>query len=271
MDLKLNGKVAVVTGASKGIGLAVSIALASEGVRVVAGARTPTAELETLDAVVPVAVDLARAGGPEQLIDRAVEEFGGVDILINNVGKLNGPHFEGFLSVSDEVWQDSLDANLFSAIRASRAALPHIIARGGGSIINISSVNAFRPDPSIIDYSASKAALTSLSKTLSMEFGPQGVRVNAISPGPVRTPMQDELGDILAAAMDTDRAGAHQALIDGLGGVSINTFTEPEEIAALVLFLVSNRVGARLALAPPTPPGMRVRTGRFAQHSRKRR
>src|SRR5215510_12138555 len=180
MDLHLADKVAVVTGASKGIGLAVTRALAEEGTRVVAGARQPTDDLTQLAArfqVRPVSVDLATPDGPGRLIDEALSAFGGLDILVNNVGAVR-PRLGGFLSVSDDDWLWGLNINFLAAVRATRAALPHLLDRGGGVIVTISSVNAFLPDPSIIDYTAAKAALTNFSKALSKEVGPRGVRVN---------------------------------------------------------------------------------------------
>lgn len=241
MHIDLTDKVAVVTGASRGIGLAVVRGLSDAGASVVAGARSPGAELETLDRVSSVVVDLATPEGPGSLIDHAIDEHGGIDVLVNNVGGLIEPRFEGFLSVSDADWQRIFEWNFFSAVRASRAALPSLIGRDG-TIINISSVNAILPDPSIVDYSATKAAMANLSKALSMEFGPQGVRVNAISPGPVRTPFwlaDGALADKLAGAMETDRDTAMDGMMQGLGGVATGRFSEPEEIASMAVFLAS--------------------------------
>jgi len=184
MDMQLQDKVAVVTGASKGIGLAVAAALVGEGAKVVAGSRTSTEALAELG-VVAEYVDLASPTGPAQLVTRAVDTFGGVDILVNNVGGLTA-RLGGFLALTDEDWYGAVNLNLMTAVRASRAALPSLMERQG-SIINISSINARLPQPPVIDYAASKAAMTNLGKALAEEFGPQGVRVNTISPGPVRT------------------------------------------------------------------------------------
>lgn len=191
MDLQLAGKAAVVTGAGKGIGLAVTQALADEGVRVVAASRTPTEALSGLAErrdVHFVQVDLARPEGPGETVEEAVARFGGLDILVNNVGAVR-PRADGFLSVGDDDWTWTWTVNFLTAVRATRAALPHLIKSGSGSIVTVSSVNAFLPDPLIIDYSASKAALTNFCKALSKETGPHGVRVNTVSPGPVSTDM----------------------------------------------------------------------------------
>lgn len=245
MDLQLNDKVAVVTGASRGIGLAITAALSAEGARVVAGARSPGDELGDLQGVSVLAVDLATARGPADLVAHAVEEHGGIDILVNNVGGIAAPRLGGFLSVDDADWQTGFELNFFSAVRASRAALPHLVERRG-SIVNVSSVNATLPDPSVVDYAAAKAAMASLSKTLSMEFAAQGVRINAVSPGPVLTTLwtgDGQLADQLATAMGTDRDGAMQGMMSGLGGVPLGRFSEPAEVASLVAFLASDRAG----------------------------
>jgi NAD(P)-dependent dehydrogenase (short-subunit alcohol dehydrogenase family) len=248
MDLGLQDKVVVVTGASQGIGLAVARAFGAEGAKVVAGARRSSPELDALSAeaaVLPVAVDLGTPDGPAGLVERAVETFGGLDVLVNNLGA--GVVRAGFLSVTDEEWQRTFELNLFSAVRACRAALPALIARGSGAIVNLASVNSFQPDPSVVDYGAAKAALASLSKALSMEFGPRGIRVNAVAPGPVRTPFwvgPGGVADQIAEAAGTDREGAFRIAAAGWGGLALDRFfTEPEEVATLVLLLASERLG----------------------------
>jgi NAD(P)-dependent dehydrogenase (short-subunit alcohol dehydrogenase family) len=249
MDLGLQGRVAIVTGASKGIGLAIVKALAAEGVRVIAGARDVTGELSTLagvgvDGVIAMAVDLATADGPRRMAARA-EELGRLDILVNNIGALT-VRLDGFLSVTDEQWQQSLNVNLMSAVRTTRAALPAMLARGSGAIVTISSVNAFLPDPGIIDYTASKAALTNFSKALSKEVGPRGIRVNTVSPGPVETALwlgPDGVAATVAKAAGVDRETARKQVVEQQGGLATGRFTRPEEVADLVLFLASDRAG----------------------------
>src|SRR4051794_13486111 len=163
MDLELAGKVVVVTGASAGIGFSIAQAFADEGAQVVAGARTVT-PLEGLDRVIPVAVDLGVAGGPEQLIARAVEECGQVDVLVNNVGAAR-MRLDGFLATTDEDFEWALQINFFSAVRATRAALAEMVKRGRGVVVNVASVNAFyHPDSVVMDYGAAKAALVNLTK-----------------------------------------------------------------------------------------------------------
>ncbi len=244
MDMQLQDKVAVVTGASKGIGLAVAAALVGEGAKVVAGSRTSTEALAELG-VVAEYVDLASPTGPAQLVTRAVDTFGGVDILVNNVGGLTA-RLGGFLALTDEDWYGAVNLNLMTAVRASRAALPSLMERQG-SIINISSINARLPQPPVIDYAASKAAMTNLGKALAEEFGPQGVRVNTISPGPVRTPLWESdsgFGHALAGAM---AGGDHAGFLEGfpaMAGMTVGRFTEAAEVAALALLLASGQSGS---------------------------
>lgn len=245
MDLHLTGKIAVVTGASKGIGLAVAQALAEEGVHVVAGARERSddlAQLENRYQTHFVSVDLSAPDGPARLIDEAVATFGGLDILVNNVGAAH-PRLGGFLSVSDGDWLATLTLNFLAAVRTTRAALPHLLARKAGAIVTITSVNAFLPDPTVIDYSAAKAALSNFTKSLSKEVGPQGIRVNMISPGPVETALwlgKDGVAQTIAQATGVaPDAIAHQAV----AGTATGRFTRPQEIADLVLLLVSDRAG----------------------------
>ncbi|MGW2031567.1 SDR family NAD(P)-dependent oxidoreductase [Streptomyces sp. NPDC001356] len=243
MELHLKDKVAVVTGASKGIGLAVVEAMSREGVRVVAGSRNSTPELDALRdtyGVTVVQVDLSTAEGAETLVRRAVEQHHRIDILVNNLGAAEPRN--GFLEVDDAEWRRIFDLTFFSAVRTSRAALPHLMGADGAAIVNISSINARLPFPMVVDYSAAKAALTSLNKTLSEEFAPRGVRVNAVSPGPVRTPFWTAPGgfaDATAAAAGTTAQEALDVVVPRNMGISTGRITEPHEVADLVLFLAS--------------------------------
>ncbi len=185
MDLELTGKVAVVTGASKGIGLAVTGAFVDEGARVVAGARTIDS-LTGIDGVTPVALDLIAPDGPARLVQKALDEHGRVDVLVNNVGAVR-LRLDGFLGTSDEEFAWAMEMNFFTALRATRAAIVPMIAAGGGAIVNVASVNAFfEPDAGVLDYGAAKAALVNLTKSLSQEFGPKGIRLNSRVAGPGR-------------------------------------------------------------------------------------
>jgi NAD(P)-dependent dehydrogenase (short-subunit alcohol dehydrogenase family) len=242
MDLGLKDKLAVVTGASKGIGLAITRALAAEGARVVAGSRHTSPELgELVDGgrVYAVAVDLSTADGPQRLID-AAHEHGQISILVNNAGVVT-PRLEGFLAVSDADWLAELNLTFMAAVRTTRAALPDMLAAGHGTIVNVSSVNSFLADPAVIDYCAAKAALANFTKSLALEVGKQGVRVNAVSPGPVSTALW--LGDQGVAATVAQATGGDPSAVAQAQAAQAATgrFTEPSEVADLVVLLASER------------------------------
>jgi NAD(P)-dependent dehydrogenase (short-subunit alcohol dehydrogenase family) len=246
MDLDLNGRVAVVTGASKGIGLAVARTLLEEGAHVVATSRGRSEELDALGAgLVHVPADLMHPEAPAEVIAQAVATFGGLDILVNNAGGpppgTSLPRF-GFLELSDGDWRDMLEFNLLSAVRASRAAIPAMLERGGGAIVNVSSVHGRQPSAVNVDYGAAKAAMINLTKALSEEFGPQGIRVNGVCPGPVRTPWWTDEGgaaDILASHTGSDRDGVMTTVAPEMMRLTTGRLAEPQEIADAVAFLVS--------------------------------
>jgi NAD(P)-dependent dehydrogenase (short-subunit alcohol dehydrogenase family) len=242
MELHLTGKAAVVTGASKGIGLAITRALAGEGAQVVAGARHISAELAQLAAdghVHPVQVDLATPDGPAELVRAAASAFGGLDVLVNNVGGVR-PRTGGFLSVTDDDWTWALTINFLAAVRTTRAALPLLLDRGAGTIVTVASVNSSLPDPLVIDYSAAKAALGNFSKSLSKEVASRGVRVTAVSPGPVSTGLWLGAGGV-AATVARAVGGAPEAVAQKAASESATgRFTQPQEVADLVLFLASD-------------------------------
>jgi NAD(P)-dependent dehydrogenase (short-subunit alcohol dehydrogenase family) len=241
MDLHLAGKVAVVTGASKGIGLAITKALAREGAHVVAGARTIEA-LRGVERTTPVALDLVAPEGPSRLIHRALEQHGRLDVLVNNVGAVR-MRLEGFLGTSDEEFAWAMQTNFFSALRATRAALPAMLSQGSGSVVNIGSVNAFfEPNAGVLDYGAAKAALLNLTKSLAQEFGPKGIRVNDIAPGPVATDLwlgKDGVAASVARATGVDPDTARQNILASIGGMPTGRLTTPEEVATLAVLLAS--------------------------------
>jgi NAD(P)-dependent dehydrogenase (short-subunit alcohol dehydrogenase family) len=243
MDLELKGKVAVVTGGSKGIGLAVVRTLAAEGAHVVAGALTVEA-LAGIDRVTTLAADLVDPGGSQQLVQQAVQQHGRVDILVNNVGGVQ-LRLNGFLEVSDDDFQRSFQLNFFAALRATRAVVAEMIKQGdGGTIVNVASVNSFfHPDGLVIDYGAAKAALLNLAKALSQELGPKGIRINSVSPGPVATDLW--LGDHGVAATIGAATGVDADTVreQAIAGMPTGRFTTPEEVATLVALLASPRTG----------------------------
>jgi NAD(P)-dependent dehydrogenase (short-subunit alcohol dehydrogenase family) len=244
MDLELNGRVAVVTGASKGIGLAILRTLLDEGARVAAASRTPPPVEGDL---LHVPVDLMDPAAPAEVVARAAEVFGGLDILVNNAGgpppgdRL--PH-AGFLARDDAQWQAVLDFNLLSAVRACRAALPLLLDSDAAAIVNVVSAVARQPAPMNVDYSASKAAMLNLTKALSEEFGPRGVRVNSVSPGPTLTPWWTGEGgaaDIVAGWADTDGQSVIATLAPQQMQLTTGRLVAPQEVADAVALLASPR------------------------------
>jgi NAD(P)-dependent dehydrogenase (short-subunit alcohol dehydrogenase family) len=244
MNTNLSGKIAVVTGASKGIGLAISQALAEEGAFVIAGARHNSPELQALEAAGSatfIAADLSTPEGPRALVAAAAER-GGVDVLVNNAGAV-ATRFDGILSVTDEEWADALSVNFLSAVRTTREAIPHMLARGGGSIVMIGSVNATQPEWNIVDYSATKAALASYAKSLSKEFGPKGIRVNTVSPGPVSTDLWLAEGGVADKFASASGGTADDVVAAVSAGAPTGRFTTPREVADLTVFLASSLSG----------------------------
>lgn len=239
MELSLEGRTAIVTGASRGIGLACTRALAAAGASVVAGARAGSDELTELTKSAPVravVVDLAQPDGPASL---AAAVDGPVHILVNNVGSAPARP-EGFAAITDDQWTETLTLNLLAAIRMTRAVVPGMVEQGGGAIVNIGSVNAELPDPLVLDYSVAKAGLHAFAKGLSKEVGPKGVRINTLSPGPVETDLwlgkdgvANSVGRATGVTPDEVRKGAAGASLTG-------RFSRPEEIADLVLLLASD-------------------------------
>lgn len=229
----LAGTVAVVTGGSHGIGLAVVSALAQRGARVITGARSSSLSLDRLVAtaeVTYVPVELTQPEGASTLGEAAGPR---IDYLVNNVGT-SVPRAGGFAQVSDDQWWSSLELNLMAAVRVTRMVLPRMSV--GGCIVTVTSDNARLPDPSLVDYGASKAALANVTKALSFELAPRGIRVNAVSPGPVATRRWStaEARQVAAARMPTGR------------------LTTPEQVAAAVLWLAAgeaaNVTGATLTV-----------------------
>jgi NAD(P)-dependent dehydrogenase (short-subunit alcohol dehydrogenase family) len=240
MDLELTDKVAVVTGANKGIGLAITEALVAEGAHVVGGSLS-TENLDGLDGVTAVAVDLVADDGPDALVRTAIQERGRLDVLVNNVGGVR-IRVDGFLSTSDEEFDWALRMNFFTGLRATRAALGPMLEQGAGSIVNVASVNAFfQPDGATVDYGAAKAAVVNLSKSLSQEFGPRGIRVNCVSPGQVSTDLW--LGEHGVAATIAGATGVDADTVRATATAAIATgrFTTPQEVATLVTLLASDR------------------------------
>ena len=241
MDLELTGKIAIVTGSSKGLGLATARALVEEGCRVTICARgeaTLTEAAAKLTAlagatgpsrVLAVAADLATAEGVATVVARTVETFGGVDILVNNIGLAKGA---GIVDTSDAEWQESFDQTLFPAVRASRLAVPLMRKRGGGAIVMIASIWG-RESGGRMTYNAVKAAEISLAKAMAQQLARDNIRVNSVAPGSIRFP-----GGSWDRRVQED-PDAMAAFV--LSELPFGRFGRPEEVGAAVAFLVSAR------------------------------
>lgn len=248
MDLGLQGKVAVLTGGGRrdGIGWATIRELTEAGAKVVMGdiEIDPAYAEFPAEAVVTRKTDLSRAGNPEALVQFAVEHFGRLDILINNLGVTI--FRQGFIETTDEDWQFTFNTNFMSNVRASRAALPHLV-KSKGVIVSLASTLGLAPVPSLADYSAFKAATLNLTKVLSEEFSPQGVRVMAISPGAVLTPHWTRPGgalEFMAKHQGVDVETMRKDLIPKMFGMTTGRMVAPEEIAAAIVFAASGRGGS---------------------------
>jgi 3-oxoacyl-[acyl-carrier protein] reductase len=238
MDLGLAGKVAIVTGASRGIGRAIALGLAAEGCRVAIAARGEEAlqavarEIEAAGAqALAVAGDLTLPGSVERLVARTAETFGGIDILINNLGG-SGPANKPFLETEPKDWRGVVALNLYPAVEASRLVVPHFRRRGGGCIVIISSIWG-REAGGYAGYNAMKSALNSLSKALARELAPENVRVNAVAPGSILFP---------GGSWDRRRQADPEGIADFVRReLPFGRFGRPEEVANMVVFLCSDR------------------------------
>ena len=241
-DLDLNGRRALVTGGTQGIGEAVVARLREAGVKVLTTARTTPAELP--DANLFVAANVSTAEGCAIVADAARDRLGGVDIIVHVVGGSSAPA-GGFAVLDDDQWHRALDLNLLSAVRLDRALLPAMLEQGAGVIIHITSIQAQLPLPdATIAYAAAKAALSNYSKGLSKEVSPKGIRVVRVSPGWVETEAAVRLVTELAKNTGSDYEGARQGLMKSLGGIPIGRPAQPKEVADLVAFLASPRAAS---------------------------
>jgi len=241
MDLGLTGRRAVVTGGSKGIGLAIASELAGEGAAVSICARNP-------DEVAAAAKQLRELGTtvheqvvdvtvPEQVtgyVDGAADALGGIDILVNNAG---GAHPGTFETLTDDDWHGDLDVKLFSQIRCTRAALPHLRRSAAPRVININAVYAKYPDPRFFATTVNRAACLNLTKALAIEFGPEGILVNSVNIGFVVTPQWENIRNKRAPELSQEEFFAALAAEE----VPLGRFGDVSEVSGLVAFLASDR------------------------------
>lgn len=237
----LKGRRALVTGGTKGIGEATAAALRSAGAKVLATARTWTRGSSDRDFI---QADATTEIGCRKIARAVIDKFGGLDIIVHVVGGSSAPP-GGFAALDDIEWQRELDLNLFPAVRLDRLLVPALIEQGSGVVIHVTSIQGRMPLPqSTTAYAAAKAALSTYSKALSKEVGPNGVRVIRVSPGWVETSAATALVERLAAEAGTDQQVARERLMDSLGGISIGRPARPAEVASLIAFLASDQAGS---------------------------
>jgi NAD(P)-dependent dehydrogenase (short-subunit alcohol dehydrogenase family) len=241
-DLQLEGRRALITGATKGVGAAVVETLLDAGVRIVATARSvPDTGSQGIHFV---AADVSTAQGCATVIQAVSENLGGVDIIVNVLGGSTAPG-GGFAALDDAEWAKELNLNLMPAVRLDRALLPAMVEQRSGVIIHVTSIQHELPLPeSTTAYAAAKAALSTYSKSLSKEVTPKGVRVVRVSPGWVETEAAVHMAERLAEQAGTDYEGGKQLIMNALGGIPLGRPAKPKEVADLIAFLVSPRAGA---------------------------
>ncbi|UYQ95604.1 SDR family oxidoreductase [Chitinophaga horti] len=236
---ELEGKIALVTGGTKGTGKAIADRLAAAGATVITTARNKPEET----AAHFIAADLSTPEGTQKVVTEILATYGQLDILVNNLGSSETPG-GGFAVLSDEDWENTIRTNLLAPVRLDRALLPQMIARKTGVIVHIASIQARLPlYDSTLPYAAAKAGLVNYSKSLSNEVAPEGVRVLTVSPGWIMTTASVRMMERIAASSNTTVEQAGQSVMDALGGIPFGRAAQPEEVAELVGFLVSPRAG----------------------------
>jgi NAD(P)-dependent dehydrogenase (short-subunit alcohol dehydrogenase family) len=230
MDLGLRDKVCIVTGSTAGIGLATARLLAAEGALVVTCGRRAA---PGIGEKVHVVADLSQPGAPEAVVEESVRAFGRLDVLVNNVGFAVQARFE---EVPDEDWDGMWQLNVMSYVRAIRAALPHLRA-ASGAIVNVSSTAGKRPSGGMPHYSVTKAAVLSLSRLVADVYAADGIRCNAVTPGPVATDAW-----LAEGGLADQQGGDRDDVLAKVGaGRPLGRLAEPEEIASVIAFLASER------------------------------
>ncbi|MCI3273410.1 SDR family oxidoreductase [Streptomyces cylindrosporus] len=236
----LDGRRAVVAGGSKGTGLATARRLRDAGAEVVIIARTPP---KTADALF-VQADLSTPDGAASAAAAVAELIGVPDVLVHVTGGSRSPA-GGYAALDDQLWEEELALNLLPAVRLDRALIPGMVARGSGAVVHVTSIQRRMPlHDSTLAYAAAKSALATYSKGLAVEVAPSGVRVNSVAPGFIRT---DGAEHLLARRMSEGgitREAALDDLMQVLGGIPLGRPAEPDEVAELITFLVSDRASA---------------------------
>jgi NAD(P)-dependent dehydrogenase (short-subunit alcohol dehydrogenase family) len=240
-ESEFDGKRVLVTGGTKGAGKAIADRFQRGGATVIITARSAPEE-KTGNHFIQA--DVSNPEGTSKVISETLNHFHGVDIIVHNVGGSSAPS-GGFITVTDEIWQQNFNENLFPAVRLDRGLLPSMIERGSGVIVHISSIQRTLPlYDSTLAYAAAKAALTNYSKALSNEVSPKGIRVVTVSPGFIETDAATRMINRMAEKDKSDYATARQKLMDMLGGIPLGRPNSPDEVAELVVFVASNRASS---------------------------
>jgi NAD(P)-dependent dehydrogenase (short-subunit alcohol dehydrogenase family) len=238
---EFTGKRVLVTGGTKGAGKAIADRFLWGGATVAITARSVPGEKTAAHFI---QADVSTAEGAAKVIKEILNHFHGIDVIIHNVGGSSAPS-GGYITVTDEIWQQNFNENLFPAVRLDRGLLPSMIERGSGVIIHVSSIQRSLPlYDSTLAYAAAKAALTNYSKALSNEVSPKGIRVVTVSPGFIETDAATRMIQRMADKDKSDYPTARQKLMDMLGGIPLGRPNRPDEVAELVAFLASDRASA---------------------------
>jgi len=240
-DNELSGKIALVTGGTKGTGKAIAERLSRAGATVIIVARNAPEVINDQLHFIPA--DLSIPQGTQKIVEEILAMYGRLDILINNLGssKTKGG---GFAVLTDDDWETTIQTNLLAPVRLDRGFLPQMIARNSGVIIHIASIQGRLPlYESTLPYASAKAGLINYSKGLSNEVSPKGVRVITVSPGWIKTTSAIAMMERIAESAGISVEQATQSVMDALGGIPYGRPAEPEEVAELVGFLVSPRAG----------------------------
>jgi NAD(P)-dependent dehydrogenase (short-subunit alcohol dehydrogenase family) len=240
MDLRLKGKVIIVTGTAHGIGNATAARLLHEGAFVIGADIEPQCPDRSENRFKAVEADLVDPAAPRHIVEVALAAHGRLDGLVNNVGGTR--LYPGFQDIPEDQWLGSFEVNFHSARRMTHAALPTLLQQGQGSIVFLASDAARYPAPQELHYSVSKSALLSFSKALALEFSPRGVRSNVVSPGPTRTWMYDApggWGDQAGAALGMDKDAAIEHIFTAIRPLATGRLGRPEDVAPVISYLLS--------------------------------